>query len=249
MAECEYQICIPENTEALDQHEEWIEIGTATGMEKILLHEYGRFYEIPGLYDDLYRRLQCQSPNVVCQALKEQMQKAAEDPFKVRALDFGAGNGQIGEQLSSRLDCEAVVGLDIIPQAREAARRDRPEVYDHYYVADLANLSDADRALFSQWRFNTLVTVAALGYGDIGAKAFANAINLIEDGGWIAFNIKDRFLSESDSSGFHKALQTFVDQGFELVHSHRYRHRYSLAGEPLHYYVIVGRKYGEISWH
>ena len=43
------------------------------------------------------------------------------------------------------------------------------------------------------------MTVAALGYGDIPPQAFAEAFNLISDHGWVAFNIKDRFLQEEKS--------------------------------------------------
>lgn len=247
MSVCEFKIWIPDEVRSLDQNEEWIKVTTNLGPERIRLHEYDRFYEIPGLYDHLYQRLQCQSPAVVCSTLKEEMQKAEGKPRAVRALDFGAGNGQVGETLTSELDCEVLVGLDILPQARDAARRDRPEVYNRYYVADLANPTDKDRNTLRRWRFNTLVTVAALGFGDICAKAFMNAVNLIEDGGWIAFNIKDRFLSEKDDSGFHEAITSMMDESIEFVHSHRYRHRYSLAGDPLHYYVFIGRKLRDIN--
>jgi len=245
MTECHFEICIPDEARKLDQNEEWIEIVRDGEAEKIRLHDYGRFYEIPGLYDELYRRLQCTSPRVVCEALKSQVEQSGGNSRPLRALDFGAGNGQVGERLAGELGCEAVVGLDIIPQAKDAARRDRPGVYEDYFVADLARPTDEEREALSRWRFDTLVTVAALGYGDIGAEAFANAYDLVEDGGWVAFNIKDRFLSEKDETGFGEAIGSFVDDGFELVHSRRYRHRYSLGGEPLHYHVIVGRKHAD----
>jgi len=246
MRESEFEILIPDETRRLDQNEEWIQLTTNRGREKIRLHEYGRFFEIPGLYDQLYLRLQCQSPAVVSGALKEEMQKSNEEPRSIRALDFGAGNGQVGEALAREFDCEALVGLDILPEAREAAERERPDIYDRYYVTDLANLSEVDREALARYRFNTLVTVAALGFGDICTRAFFNAINLIEEGGWVAFNIKDRFLSENDETGFHEALSCVMDDSLRIVHSRRYRHRYSLAGDPLYYYVIVGRKLGDI---
>lgn len=243
--ECE--ICIPDSTCNLDQDEEWIEVITRKGREKLRLHDYHRFYEIPGLYDGLYRRLRCQSPAVVCRTLKEQMQAADATAEPLRVLDFGAGNGQVGEFLSKEFDCDAIVGLDIIAQAKQAAFRDRPEIYTDYYVTDLSSVSHRDQQDLSRWRFNTLMTVAALGFGDIGTQAFANAINFIEVGGWIAFNIKDRFLSPDDDTGFRDAIDSLISESFELVHSRRYRHRYSLAGEPLQYIVMVGRKRADVT--
>jgi len=247
MVETNVEIVIPEECRTLEQNEEWIEIIAGGIARKVRLHDYGRFYEIPGLYDRFYNRLQCRSPQVVCGALKQQMIKQHEERKPLRALDFGAGNGQVGEQLSRKLDCETLVGLDIIPEARDAAVRERPEIYDDYYVMDLANPTERAREKLAQWSFNTLVTVAALGFGDICTRAFANAYNLLTDGAWVAFNIKDRFLSEADESGFNQIIDQLVADGFEMLESRRYCHRLSLAGEPLHYYVIVGRKNGRFN--
>ena len=48
-------------------------------------------------------------------------------------LDLGAGTGLVGE-LVHHLGIAAVVGLDALPAAREAALRDRPAVYRDYLV-------------------------------------------------------------------------------------------------------------------
>lgn len=241
------EIRIPEAVRRLDQNEEWIELLTDEGPQKIRLHDYARFFEIPGLYDQFYRTLHCRSPQVVCETLKAQLVKNGSVAESLRVLDFGAGNGQVGERLAKDLGCEAVVGLDIIPQAQEAARRDRPKVYDDYYVMDLTHPTEKEREKLSRWRFNALVTVAALGYGDIGAKAFVNAFNLLEKGAWVAFNIKDRFLSQGDDTGFKETVNRLLEDSLELLEARRYRHRFSLAGDPLHYVVIVGRKLSNIT--
>jgi predicted TPR repeat methyltransferase len=247
MIEANIEIVIPAECRRLDQNEEWIEMIIDGTVHKVRLHDYGRFYEIPGLYDKFYEGLQVVSPQVVCEALKQQMIRHEEDQKPLRILDFGAGNGQVGERLRQELDCESVVGLDIIPEAQAAAVRERPDVYDDYYVVDLTDPTEQVRETLSQWDFNALVTVAALGFGDIGTRAFANAYNLLTDGAWVAFNIKDRFLSDADDSGFSQTIKKMAEDGFELLESRRYRHRFSLAGQPLHYHVIVGRKNGEFN--
>lgn len=246
MSECSVEIVIPDECRLLDQNEEWVTFVTEEGERKVRLHEYGRFFEVDGLYDRFYRDLQCQSPQVVCGALKDQMARCGEVEEPIRALDFGAGNGQVGEMLNRQFNCEAVVGLDILPEAREAADRERPDVYVDYHVVDMADPPDPAVESLARWDFNTLVTVAALGYGDICTQAFANAYNLLAADGWVAFNIKDRFLSDTDDTGFHQTIDRLTDGSFEMLESRRYRHRLSLAGEPLHYYVIVGRKTRDI---
>ncbi|CAK8721275.1 hypothetical protein GCAAIG_10890 [Candidatus Electronema halotolerans] len=89
--------------------------------------------------------------------------------------------------------------------------------------------------------------MAALGFGDIPAKAFANAFNLVAQSGWIAFNIKDTFLLESDKSGLSSLIKALLTRDtLELHHLERYRHRISIDGRSLFYYTVVGRKKTDI---
>jgi hypothetical protein len=81
-----------------------------------------------------------------------------------------------------------------------------------------------------------------LGFGDIPTQAFVNAFNLIENKSWVVFNIKDRFFSEDDETGYNEILQKMIGNSLKVIKKHPYCHRLSMAGEPLHYYAIVGRK-------
>jgi hypothetical protein len=90
--------------------------------------------------------------------------------------------------------------------------------------------------------FNMLVTVAALGFGDIPVDAFINAFNLLDDGALVAFNIKDRFMSDEDDTGYSDAIQGMCEGSFNVLQSRKYRHRVSMAGEPLYYVAVVGEK-------
>lgn len=56
-------------------------------------------------------------------------------------LGLSAGNGRMGEELK-REGVSRLFWADFIPEAREAVFRDRPDVYDDYYVADFMNLED-----------------------------------------------------------------------------------------------------------
>ena len=68
-----------------------------------------------------------------------------ETAAKLRVLDVGAGNGMVGEELD-RMGARHIVGVDIIPEAKEAAERDRPGVYDDYFVVDLTDVPAGDLA-------------------------------------------------------------------------------------------------------
>ena len=111
---------------------------------------------------------------------------------------------------------------------------------------DLCDIGKDEEDLLAKWSFNTLVTIAALGYGDIPSRAFVNAFNLLEDGSWIVFNTKDRFLTEKDGSGFKETLDNMFDHCLQILKSERYCHRLSMSGESLHYVAVVGRKIHDV---
>lgn len=238
-----YKVKYPEKADGLDQHKEFFTLVTDEGQQRLRIHDYDKVYQVPGLYEEVvYDRLKCDSPQMVCSLLAEEIQAAGEPKEKLRALDFGAGNGIVAECLTERFDCQTVVGLDIIPEAQEAAYRDRPDIYDDYFVMDLSDPSDKDLRTLDRWDFNVLLTVAALGYGDIPTQGFINAFNLVQKDGWVAFNIKDRFMSEQDDTGYNDTLQAIMGESLEALQVQHYCHRLSMAGDPLHYYAVVGRK-------
>lgn len=211
--------------------------------ENIRFHDYDRIYSVPGLYEQIfYTRLKCDSPRFLAQRLHEVLAAAGDDLNRQRVLDFGAGNGMMGQELA-HYGVSRLVGADISQAARDALSRDRPGLYDDYFVGDLSRHDDALMAALGEWDFNCLTTVAALGYDDIPVAAFQRAFNLIGDGGWIAFNIKETFLGESDSSGLALLIKRLVaGEYLQLYHLERYRHRISIEGNPLYYCVVIGRK-------
>jgi predicted TPR repeat methyltransferase len=245
-----FKIRYPERACTLDQDEEWVTIITKDRIEKISLHDYEKFYEVPGLYEKvIYDKLKCDSHRVICELLNIEINKAVFNKEKLRILDFGAGNGVVGEFLVKKVGCDVLVGLDIIKKARDAVERDRPKLYDEYYVMDISQMDEFKQKILNEWNFNVLVTVGALGYDDIPTQAFINAFNTIEDGGWIAFNIKNRFLSEKDDTGYKDTLKTMMGNSLEVLQKKRYCHRLSISGESLYYFAIIGRKIKNVHFY
>ena len=244
-----FEVAFPQRQPA-DQDEEWCEVRLNGDRRRIRFHDYHEVYSIPGLYEYLfYEKLKCQSPTTVCSLLAELIERDDVDPADLRVLDVGAGNGMVGEELK-RVGVGEVTGVDIIEEAAEATERDRPGTYDDYLVADLTALSPDERARLERAGFNCLTSVAALGFGDIPPRAFAVSHNLVSDGGWIAFCIKERFL-EDEGSGFSQLVRRMLDEGvMEERARHRYRHRNSVGGEPLHYVAMVAVKRTDVprSW-
>jgi hypothetical protein len=215
--------------------------------EKIRLHDYGRIFAVPGLYEQVvYDRLKCQSPATVVDVLRYAVSLSHQHVHELRVLDLGAGNGMVGDELN-KLGVSRLIGVDIIPEAQAATERDRPGVYDAYYVMDFSRLSDDQRCELNSWSLNCLMSVAALGFGDIPARAFLEAFNLIGTDGWVAFNIKETFLDHSDTSGFSQLIREMIfSEYMDLYYLRRYRHRLSVEGEPLYYFALGGRKTADV---
>lgn len=238
-----FDIRFPTKSEGLQQDQEWFEATIAGRRRRMLIHDYAALYETPGLYEALvYDALGCSSPARVVHLLEDTIQDWPRDPADLRVLDLGAGNGIVGECLRD-IGVAFIVGLDILDQAGAAATRDRPNVYDDYIVTDLTSVEDSVARVFESGRFNCLVCVAALGFGDIPPLVFINAFNAIAEDGWIAMTIKEDFLSEDDDSGFARLLRGMMAEGFFELQAHqRYVHRESVEGEPLFYVSLVARK-------
>lgn len=230
------------------QDEAYFYLQGSGGSRKIRFHDYDEIYQVPGLYEQVfYDRLKCSSPAKVATILESAIKQSNDQFTELRVLDLGAGNGMMGEELKSR-GASRLIGVDIIPEAYDAAVRDRPGVYDAYYVQDFTVLNEEQREEISTWECDCMVTVAALGFGDIPVKAFIEAFNVIKHEGWVAFNIKETFFDRSDESGFSQMMRELIfSEYLDIYHIERYRHRLSIDGEPLFYFSIAGRKNADVS--
>lgn len=242
-----YVIRFPDEKGDFSQDQEWFETEIDGETRRLRVHDYAELYNNPGLYEALvYEALQCASPQRIVGMLETVLQDWPTKAEDLRVLDLGAGNGIVAEELR-KIGAETIVGLDLLPEAAKAAKRDRPDVYDDYVVADLTKLNDEQRQKLEGYKFNCLTTVAALGFGDIPADAFATAFNFVRDDGWMAMTIKEDFLDTADNSGFARLVRAMLGEGvLEVQSHHRYCHRVSVEGERIFYVGIIARKLQDI---
>lgn len=243
-----HRITFPKHgTSSSSQDEAFFYIQSSKGRRKLRLHDYADIYNLEGLYEQLfYDRLKCSSPKKVVSILHSALGSSFEQITELRVLDFGAGNGIVGEELKN-FGVSRLIGVDILPEARDAVLRDRPGMYDAYLVEDFTELSKGRREEIASWNCDCLISVAALGFGDIPVRAFVEAFNIIGEQGWVAFNIKETFLDKKDETGFSKLIRELIFSDFlDIYHMERYRHRLSIEGEPLFYYALAGRKNSDV---
>ncbi|MHC1561939.1 class I SAM-dependent DNA methyltransferase [Actinomycetospora sp. C-140] len=238
------RLALPEPGSKFSQDDEWCVVAGPDGTwGEYRFHDYDRIFQVPGLYEKIfYDVLGCDSPRFMVGLLQDALGGSGVEPGSLRVLDLGAGNGIMAEELAA-IGVPHAVGVDILPEAREAAERDRPGLYAGYHVADLTALPAAERETLAGHRLNALTVVAALGFGDIPPAAFRTAYDLVDDGGWIVLTIKDAFLAETDTSGFGGMIGESIRSGaLEVVRRERFQHRLATDRSPLLYEGIIARK-------
>lgn len=127
-------------------------------------------------------------------------------PKRLRVLDFGAGNGMIGEEIRAlsrsygdgslaEPGATFIVGFDLEPEAKKATERDRPGVYDGYTVADITEyVKKTPAPARDEDRYDVLISISALAFGHASAESLLAGASLVRDGGLIVFNLKEGFL-------------------------------------------------------
>ena len=244
----DFVLKLPDEASAsASQDEEWFEVEYEGRTRRFRFHDYEDIYSIPGLYERLiYEKLQCESPRVIAALVSDALERRGTDPSSLRVLDLGAGNGIVAEELRD-VGADYFVGVDIIPEAADAAERDRPGLYDDYIVANLLEPTQETRNELDSHRLNALTCVAALGFGDIPPEVFCESLRRIDTPGLVAFTIKDAFLGEKDPSGFADLIDRLFEDGtLKEVAKVRYQHRLNWAGKPLHYVAMLAEKTGEL---
>ena len=225
-----------------DQEQESLVVRFEDGREeRMRLHEYDRVYAIPGLYEEVVqRRLECRSPDTLTDAILGAAQRDGVAPPDVRVFDLAAGNGVTGDKLADRGVTE-LVGSDNVPEARDAALRDRPELYSAYVVGDIDENPEL-RELVRSRELNALVCAGALGLGHITAESFDRLWTQFPAGSWFTACLHES-LAVPGGSDFGDYLAE-LDAGDEadVLSRERFRHRLLMNGDPVHYVAVVVRK-------
>ena len=207
--------------------------------ESVVLHDYATVYSVPGLYEEVVQnQLRCASPATVADAAMEAATSLGLEPAQLRVFDLGAGNGVVGEELRAR-GATVVVGADGIDEARDAAHRDRPGLYDHYLVGERLDGAEVTR-LVSEERLNALVAAGAVGEGHVPVDALDELWSTFPSGSVLALTLKDGNPDDHDVSDVEAMVAARTDT--TVVVHRRFRHRLSMAGDELYYVVLAATK-------
>jgi len=200
---------------------------------------------VPGLYERIfYTELGMRSAEVVVGIYAQALIEHGLEPAEQRVLDFGAGNGIGGTELRA-IGVGYVAGLDLEPEARVAAERDRPGVYDHYLVGRLGASHGALLADLGELRLTALLALSAIGIGHVPPNALAQGLALLGTGGLFAFAVTPNLLpgsedAEGQASGYPQFLTDLLERTEELGRAEYVHRRYADGTDHLAV-ALVGR--------
>ncbi len=241
-----FTIRLPDDIKTLPINEEYFFI-TQNGEERRLrLHYYNEVYSIPGLYEYIAMEiLKYRSPQIMSSLLVEKVTETGLPIDQLKVLELGAGSGLFGKALA-KLGVTFITGIDIVPEAKIATHRECPGVYQDYFVEDLTQLSESTKNRLKEQKLNCLVCCSALSSDHIPVQAFKVALSLIQEGGWVMFNIaKSSYENPHDSSKFINFYrQAIAEETLKLHYSCSYIHRHFFNGQTLEYIAILAKKQG-----
>ncbi|NEO98486.1 MAG: hypothetical protein F6K58_07375 [Symploca sp. SIO2E9] len=242
MNKVSYDVKFPITNNKLRREDEYFIIIQNEQEQRLRIQDYSKIYTIPGLYEYvLIDLLKLKSHEVISKLLIDEVVKSQSYAAELSILELAAGVGLVGKSLKDK-GVKSIVGVDLIQEAAEAVKRDRPDAYDRYYVEKLPHVTEEIQKELENYKFNCLVCASAL-TGGLPGSAFAFAYNLISDGGWIAFNIRDNLINTQSNHNSGRMIATIIKEGIlKVAIKESYQHRISVTGDPLQEIALIGLK-------
>ena len=247
MAKNSYNIKLPQTNQNLDREEEYFILTQDKQEQKLRVRDYQKLYKMPGLYEQLLVDvLQHNSHTIIADLLAKQADKLGVTTSSLSVFELASGVGLAGEKLKEKR-VKSIVGVDLIEEAAEAAKRDRPYVYSQYYVATLPQVSNQMNQELINYQFNCLVCASAL-TGGLPANAFAFGYNLVANGSPVVFNIREDLLDNSPTNrSAGRMIAQMIKEGILKINFKRhFRHRLSVTGLELYDVALSGTKMADI---
>jgi hypothetical protein len=210
--------------------------------ERLALHDYERLYALPGAYEQIVQeRLGCRSPAVMAGLLGRALDDLGRGRAGARAIDIAAGNGISGEALVDA-GIRPLLGTDIVASARDAALRDRPDVYGEYLTLDLLALSGPQSAALRALSADALLCVAPVGdaaEGQVPPAVLAQAARVLAPDAVIAYmhDPGPNPVDVVDESFWRRELG--ADVSAHALIRERYVHRQTVNGAPFEMVGVV----------
>jgi len=216
------------------QGNEWFKIKLLNGEERELTTwDYTAIYAYPHLYKMLYSDLLKYG---VFKALGNLLfEYAPQTCNELRILDVACGSGLMGKFLKEKspLEVKTLVGVDILPDALVALKRDNPNIYDETHLVKKVK----DLHFSTKTTFNCLCICG--GANHIELAEFQQYLNLIENKAYIIFNL----LADKTHHKRTNILNWFSEnENLIFCKSSIYKHRNLMNGKPVFHEAFLFQK-------
>jgi hypothetical protein len=212
--------------------------------ERLRLHDYARIYAVPGLYEEVVQqRLDCRTPAQLAALVDAAVGQVGWARSDVRLFELAAGNGVSGEELAAK-GLRISAGVDILPEARAAALRDRPGLYDVYLTGNPRALGRAAANVLRGRHLNVLVA-GSIGAGHLCPAGLAAALDLLTPEALVAYTTETG-VRDPDVVGVLALMGRLARAGaLREIARERYRHRLTTSGGERWYEAVVAHVFHE----
>jgi hypothetical protein len=224
-----------------DDEPDTFEIRIDNEWKSLNLRDREQIFTKPGLYEQLVCDiLRCHAATKLANLFLSVLHERDLSPTILSVLDLGASNGVVAEEMR-RIGVSSVVGIDPLPEARDAAERDRWGIYDDYIVSDLSNPSRSLNKRLIALDPDVLVMAGAPASHDVSLHTFAVAFNAVRTTGWLVLSTPD--VVAHDSSPLQQLLHDMVEKRIvQLEASRRYVHSLNPDGRKIERVAVIARK-------
>lgn len=193
-------------------------------VKSIHRQSFAFLYErLPGAYDGLVGALGYRAPDLVAEALCEQL--VDETP---RILDAGCGTGLTARAMLAHKPGAVLDGFDLSQEMLREAKKTG-------YYSDLKQ-ADATKPLpFAPASYDAAVSSGLYTLGHVGPEALMPVIDAIRPGGLFALNIYD---AAWEKLRFHEAIDRLVADGLITVRGHEKATHFGRIGQTCRVLVL-----------
>lgn len=207
---------------ATKQGDELFQLELENGsLYKFHIWDYAFLYRYPHLYQQLIiELLDCK----IYQAIDKQLSQFVEQNTSLNIVDVACGSGLMGQYLHrhSSLRVNYLAGIDVIPEALIALKRDTPNVYNDCYLA-----TDNHQNL-KQQNLNCLIICGAANH--IQLSDFEYYLSLLTNKSYLVFNLLDNTQAE---------ILDWINLHCKLLNNELYTHRRLMNGSEVKHQVFI----------
>jgi len=191
------------------------------GLHEFHIWDYAFLYRYPNLYQQLIvELLDCK----IYQVMENQLSRFIVPSTPLKIVDVACGSGLMGKYLHqhSSLSVHYLAGIDVIPDALTALKRDTPNIYNDCYLAS------HNHQVLKQQNLNCMIICGAANH--IQLSDFKYYTSLLVNNAYLVFNLIE---------GKQPDIINWLNSQYKLLNSEAYTHRKLMNGTEVKHHAFI----------